>query len=146
MKGPMTLTRGLKLIGLILLLYVGLVVLFESLLGFFQPEAGMTQRITTYEVDGDPHTRVVARLESGDSLYVAANHWPRAWYRQVLDVPRMTVEYEGSRQDYRVVPVANDSAEYARVNAEHRLGLVFRFLTGFPPRRLVRLVPASPIR
>lgn len=129
-------------IGLIVIAsYVALVVIFESLLGVFQPEAGETMLITTYDSDGAGHQRVVARLESGGDLYVAANHWPRNWYYRVLETPRMNVDYEGSSIMYSVEPLANSSAEYERVDAEHSLPLVFRFLTGFPPRRLLRLDP-----
>ncbi|MEX2470300.1 MAG: hypothetical protein WD396_11135 [Pseudohongiellaceae bacterium] len=133
--------KTIKLTVIVVLAYAALVILFESLLGFFQPEAGNTQVITTFTADGTPHERVVARLESGDSLYVAANHWPRAWYGHVLDDPRMQVTYDGEVAEYRVVPLPGDSEEYRRVNSEHSLPLLFRVLTGFPPRRLVRLDP-----
>lgn len=139
--------KAIKLTVIVVLAYAALVILFESLLGFFQPEAGNTQVITTFTADGTPHERVVARLESGGSLYVAAalyvaaNHWPRAWYGHVLDNPRMQVTYDGEVTEYRVVPLPGDSEEYRRVNSEHSLPLLFRVLTGFPPRRLVRLDP-----
>lgn len=137
----MTLNKPVKIGLIVILAYVTLVVVFESLLGVFQPEAGETMLITTYDSDGAGHQRVVARLESEGSVYVAANHWPRNWYAQALETPRMNVEFEGATRMYAVQPLANDSAEYARVDAEHGLPLVFRFLTGFPPRRLVRLDP-----
>lgn len=129
-------------IGLIIVVsYVAIVLIFESLLGIFQPEAGETMLITSYDSDGTAHQRVVARLESDESLYVAANHWPRSWYYRVLETPRMNVEYEGSANLYSVEPLVNGSKEYQRVDAEHGLPLVFRILTGFPPRRLLRLDP-----
>ena len=120
-----------------LVVYIGLVIAFESLLGFFQPAGQGTLVITTTAADGTQDGRVVARLESNDQLYVAANHWPRAWYRRALDQPNVQVALDGETGDYRAVPVTG--AEHDRVNGEHGLGVVFRILTGFPPRYFVRL-------
>ena len=41
--------------------------------------------------------------------------------------------------DYRAVPVAG--MEHSRVDEDNRLPVVFRILTGFPPRYFVRLDP-----
>jgi len=135
--------KAIKLTVIVVLAYAAVVILFESLLGFFQPQAGETQVITTFAGDGTPHERVVARLESGGVLYVAANHWPRAWYGHVLEDPRIRVTHDGETREHRVVPVPRDSEEFRRVDSEHSLPLLFRVLTGFPPRRLVRLEPNS---
>lgn len=132
--------RKAAIIGAVVILaYVGMVVLFESLLGFYQPEAGNTMVITTYDDGGNPHDRVVSRLESQGQIYVAANHWPRAWYRQALANPRMTVSYNGEVTEYAVLPVTG--AEHERVDSDHSLGLAFRVLSGFAPRYFVRLEP-----
>jgi hypothetical protein len=131
--------KALKLVALALLGYVALVVLFESMLGFFQPQGGDTIVITSFDAEGDAHERVVSRLETGGSLYVAANHWPRAWYRRVLEHPDVLVEIDGGEGRYVAVPVTPD--EHDRVNADHPLGLVFPVLAGFPPRRFLRLDP-----
>jgi hypothetical protein len=131
--------KSLKIVGIAVLVYVGIVVAFESLIGYFQPEAGTTLVITTFDGDGTPHDRVVTRLESGGKLYVAANHWPRAWYNRTLENPEVRVTSEGDQGDYRAVPVTG--AEHDRVDSDNSLGLVFRVLTGFPPRYFVRLDP-----
>ena len=68
-----------KILIIIALVYVGIVAAFESLLGYFQPADDQTMVITTVDNDGERADRVVARLEIGEELYVAANHWPRAW-------------------------------------------------------------------
>jgi hypothetical protein len=114
-------------------------VAFESLIGYFQPRAGSTLVITTFDPDGAPHDRVVARLESDGHLYVAANHWPRAWYRRALENPDVQVTLDGEKRNYRAVPVTG--AEDDRVERENSLGVVFRILTGFPPRHFLRLDP-----
>ena len=95
--------------------------------------------MTTIAEDGTQNDRVVARLESNGQLYVAANHWPRAWYRRALEHPDVQVTVDGETGSYRAVPVIE--AEHDRVNRENRLGIMFRILTGFPPRYFVRLDP-----
>ena len=129
----------LKIVALVVVIYLGIVVAFESLVGYFQPTAGSTLVITTFEADGTPHDRVVTRLETDGKLYVAANHWPRAWYNRALANPDVEVTLDGEKGDYRAVPVTG--AEHDRVDDENGLGVVFRILTGFPPRYFVRLDP-----
>ena len=131
--------KPVKIVTAVFLFYVGVVALFESLLGYFQPEAGTSMVITTFDNENNGNDRVVARLESNGMIYVAANHWPRAWYRQAAANPRMTVIYEGETSEYRVMQVQGE--EHDRVDSENSLGLVFRILTGFPPRYFVRLDP-----
>ncbi len=131
--------KALKIVTIVLLAYVGIVVAFESLIGYFQPTAGAILVITTFEGDGTPHDRVVSRLESDGQLYVAANHWPRAWYNRALENPELQATLGGEKGDYRAVPVTG--VEHDRVDDENSLGVVFRILTGFPPRYLVRLDP-----
>jgi hypothetical protein len=131
--------KPLKIAAIVVLVYVGIVVTFESLIGYLQPSAGSTLVITTSDADGTPHDRVVSRLESDGRLYVAANHWPRAWYRRALANPDVQVLLDGEKRDYRAVPVTGP--EHERVDGEHGLGVVFRILTGFPPRYFVRLDP-----
>ena len=131
--------KAAKIIGIVVIVYVLIVVVFESLLGYFQPANESTIVITTTDADGQQNPRVVSRLESGGQLYVAANHWPRAWYHQALENPNVQVTMGEETKDYLAVPVADE--EHQRVDAEHSLGPVFRVLTGFPPRYFVRLDP-----
>jgi hypothetical protein len=127
-------------IGLILfVVYVGVVAAFESLIGTLQPAGEQTLVITTVDPDGSAHDRVVAKLETDGKLYVAANHWPRAWYRRALANPDVRATIDGKQADYRAVPVTG--AEHDHVNGKHPLGPIFRVLTGFPPRYFVRLDP-----
>jgi hypothetical protein len=132
--------KALKIIAAVVLFYLGIVVAFESLIGYFQPTSGATLVITTFDADGTPHDRVVSRLESDGQLYVAANHWPRAWYSRALENPAVKVTLDGEKGDYRAVPVTG--VEHDRVDSENSLGVVFRILTGFPPRYFVRLEPS----
>jgi hypothetical protein len=128
-----------KWIAIAIVVYVGIVVIFESLIGYFQPADESTLVITTTDAGGEASDRVVSRLESGGKLYVAANHWPRAWYGQALENPKVDVDVNGAKGPYEAVPVTG--AEHDRVNEEHALPIPFRILTGFPPRYLLRLDP-----
>jgi len=129
----------MKIAVIVILVYVAIVAAFESLLGFMQPAAGSTLVITTFDADGTPHDRVVSRLESDGKLYVSANHWPRAWYRRALRNPDVQATVDGTKRNYRAVPITG--AEHERVEREHPHSLGFRILTGFPPRYFVRLDP-----
>jgi len=131
--------KAAKLIAISFLVYVGIVVTFESSIGYFQPAGETTLVITTTAEDGTPHDRVLSRLESDGRLYVAANHWPRAWYNRALKNPKVQVTLEGEKEDYLAVPASEE--EHDRVNSENSHGVMFRILTGFPPRYFVRLDP-----
>ena len=135
----MTAQKGFKLVVILLAGYVGLVVLFESSLGFFQPEAGNTIVIETYDNDGTGYSRVVSLLNSAGQEYVAVNHWPRAWYGRLQETPRIGVTRNGSQTEYSAGMVSG--AEHEQVQQDNPTPLVFRFLTGFPPRYFVRLDP-----
>lgn len=132
--------KALKIVVIVVLVYVGIVVAFESAIGYLQPSDGSTLVITTFDAGGTPHDRVVSRLESDGKMYVAANHWPRAWYHRALENPEVQATLNGEKRDYRAVPVTGE--EEARVEAQNRLPLFFRFLTGFPPRHFLRLDPS----
>ncbi len=133
--------KVLKIGAIVVVVYVGIVVVFESMIGYFQPTAGSTLVITTIGGDGTSHDRVVSRLESDGHLYVAANHWPRAWYNRALENPEVQVTVDGEKGAYRAVPVPVTGAEHERVDGGNRLGVGFRILTGFPPRYFVRMDP-----
>lgn len=136
----------MKLIRILLIflaLYAALVVVFETWLGYAQPTSDGTLKITTTGDDGVAHTRVLARISVDGRLYVAVNHWPRGWYWQALDNPDVQVEAGDASGRYRAVDITGTD-EYAIVDSARPLGTGFRILTGFPPRRILRLEPAGP--
>ena len=134
--------KALKILAILAIVYVGIVVVFESLLGYFQPKGGTTLTITTTDDDGQAHQRVLAKLVSDGAIYVSANHWPRAWYHQALEHPDVLVTADAADVAYTAVTPGDAEAE--RVESENRHGIVFRLLTGFPPRYFLRLDPKAP--
>lgn len=131
--------RAVKIIGILLAVYVLVVVVFESLLGYYQPANQATLVINTTNESGESNDRVLAKITHDDTLYVAANHWPRAWYRQALANPNVSITIAEETADYVAVPVSED--EHQRVDGANALGMGFRILTGFPPRYFLRLDP-----
>lgn len=130
-----------KILGILVLVYVFIVVAFESLLGYFQPENPNTIVIITMDEQGNEFPRVVRKIENQGNVYVSVNHWPRAWYYRVLDNPDIKVtDQEGNTGDFVMVPITG--GEYDQVASAHALPIFFRFLTGFPPRRILRVDPA----
>jgi hypothetical protein len=137
----MELSRVARKAGLGFLAYVGFVVVFETLLGVVQPDTGETIVITTTDADGVASERVLGRDFAGGKHYASANHWPRAWYNNALENPRVRVTMDGTTADYIAVPV--DDEEHERVASEIGNGLVFKIMVGFAPQRFLRLDPVE---
>ena len=122
------------------LIYVGYVAYFEAQLAYRQPQGSTSLVIATFD-NGDRHERVL-RLEQIDgNNYIAANHWPRAWYRQALRNPDVEVKLPGTEDFGPFTAVPLEGAELERISDIYSFGFDFRFRTGFPPRRFLRLDP-----
>lgn len=132
-----------------LLAYVALVVAFETWLGIAQPrfetnpgeEWGATIVVTTSGADGSTQGRVVTPMVSDGHLYASANHWPRSWYKRVLENPNVQITNKDVTKDYLAIPIPAGGEEHARLQQEHPHSAFFRFMTGYPPRRFVRFEP-----
>ena len=140
---------GMAIVGIAVAGYLGIVVAFESLVGYMGRrharrgvQAGETWLLITATVDGEDRSVVVAGVESAGRTYVAANHWPGTWYRRVVENPDVRVTVHGRQAAHRAVPVSGD--EHARIEREYRLPLIVRILSGFPPRAFLRLDPRRP--
>ena len=128
-----------KIFSVAFIVYVALVATFESLLGYYQPRGSSAVVIVTSDNDGKKYRRVLSRLDSNGQLYVARNHWPRAWHRRALDNPKVEVVVDGAEAGYVAVPVSE--VEHQQLSEAHPHSLVFRIMTGFPPRYFIRLDP-----
>jgi acetyl esterase/lipase len=138
--------KVLKWIGVLVAVYIGLVVAFETLfLGLYQPKLGGTGIpmlvITTTDDSGGSSDRRLARFDTDGKIYVSAHHWPRGWHSRALKNPNVHVEIDGAVADYVAVPVAGE--EFDRVTRENPIPIRFLVMMGFPPEReILRLDPA----
>ncbi|MDG1231927.1 MAG: hypothetical protein P8P91_06625 [Pseudomonadales bacterium] len=130
--------KAFKTASFALLAYVGIVILFESSLGYFQPRNENTLLLSMQDTFGQTHDRVLSPFELNDELYVAVNHWPRQWYKRLKANPSVTLVYQGESKQVLAVTVT-ETAELSQITEAYQLGFLFRLLTGFPPRAFVRL-------
>jgi len=141
MKNNKIVKWSLAGLGVIFLAYVGSIVWFEAQLGMNQPQGSTSIVIATFNDDNERHERVV-RLERIDGQnYIAANHWPRAWYKQALGNPNVEVKMPGNDSFASYLAVPLEGAEEERIREIYSFGFEFRFRTGFPPRYFLRLDP-----
>jgi hypothetical protein len=107
----------------------------------FQPENIGVETIvlTTTDAGGESHERVLSPIDQDGRLFVAANHWPRAWYHRALENPDVSVTRSGETSDYHAVPVSEEQRE--RLLDEPGFPLVAYVFTGFAPRQFLRLDP-----
>ena len=127
-------------VGGLLLIYVGYVAYFEARLGYLQPRGSTSLILATFH--NDQRYERVLRLEQIDgNHYIAVNHWPRRWYRHALSNPAVEVKMPDAAGFVPRVAVPLEGEELARVSELYSFGWEFRFRTGFPPRRFLRLDP-----
>ena len=107
----------------------------------FQPEniGGPTIVLSTTDAEGASHERVLSPIDDDGQLFVAANHWPRAWYHRALENPNVRVTRDGETADYRAVPVSEQERE--RLFDESGFPPIAYVFTGFAPRQFLRLDP-----
>ena len=116
--------------------YVVLVIAFETFLGIMQPSSGDTMVITSFEANGEAINRVVSRLEKGSNIFVAVNHWPRAWARRIELNPNVQITHNESTLNYNAVSL--EVEEHSQASIDFPVPFAFRVLTGFPPRYFFR--------
>ena len=139
--------KTVKWLGGLVALYALFVVLFEVVyLGMMQPsfeEGGIPMLLlTTTDESGEEASKMLARFERENKLYVSAHHWTRGWYHQAVANPEVIVEIDGTRTQRIAVPVVDE--EFDEVAAAYRIPLVARFLMGFPPPRDILRLDIAP--
>ena len=97
--------------------------------------------IATFNDKNQRHQRVLSLREVNGKNYIAANHWPRAWYRQALDNPNIEIKMAGVEKfaPYTAVPL--EGAEDDLLREEYNISFRGRAQMGFPPRYFLRLDP-----
>ena len=125
--------------GTLSLIYIGWVIEFEMSLGMNQPQGRNSIIIATFNDDRERHERVLSLREVDGNNYIAANHWPRAWYRQAIDNPNVEVKMPGEDEFLPYLAVPLDGAEDTLLREEYSLSFRSRAQMGFPPRYFLRL-------
>jgi|TARA_Y100000294_G_C8397516_1_gene273412 hypothetical protein len=128
-------------LALLFLAYLGSIIWFEARLGYYQPQGSTSLVIATFGDDNERHERVLRLEQTDGNSYIAANHWPRAWYHQALDNQQVEVKMPGEESFAPYLAVPLEGAEDQRLQEVYPVGLNFRFRTGFPPRYFMRLDP-----
>lgn len=131
---------GLGGVGVLFLAYVAWVVEFEVNLGRNQPMGSTSIVIATFD-EAERHERVLSLREVNGKPYIAANHWPRAWYNQALDNPNVEVKMAGEADFAPYLAVPLEGEEDALLREEYSLSFRSRAQMGFPPRYFLRLDP-----
>ncbi len=128
-----------KIVGITVLVYVGLIAALEGVIWYTQPEMPGGVIITTTRGDGEQTHRTLAGFRHNDRLYVASNHWLRTWYHQALANPNVEVTIKGVRAAYSAVPI--QGAERDELSRAYEMGFVLRLLCAFAPSKFLRLDP-----
>ncbi|MEX0963902.1 MAG: hypothetical protein WDZ52_07685 [Pseudohongiellaceae bacterium] len=128
-------------VGGLFLAYVASIVWFEVQLGINQPQGSTSIVIATFNDDNQRHERVVRLEQIEGQYYVAANHWPRAWFNQAVENPSVEVKMSDADRFEPYTAVLLVGAEHERIGEIYTFGFEFRFRTGFPPRYFLRLEP-----
>ena len=125
----------------LVLTYIGSVINYEVNLGRNQPMRGNSIIIATFDNENKRHERVLSLREIGSGMYVSANHWPRAWYRQALMNPNVEVKLASADEFANFTAVPLEDSEDERVRERFRPGFRSQLRMGFAPREYLRLDP-----
>lgn len=129
----------LKIVAVVFGIYVAAVALFDSVVGYIQPQMATGVVLTTTDAHGQSSNRTLAGVHLDNHLYVAANHWSRFWYYRALANPAVEVTENGKRGAFTAVPVTG--VERDQIAEKYNMGFVLRLICGFAPQRFMRLDP-----
>jgi hypothetical protein len=90
--------------------YVLLGLAADAAIGWFQPQAGSTAVLRTFDAAGTPRDTVLALHDDAGTLWVESGHWFRGWYHRVLANPDVELIRGGVVARYHAVPVATPEA------------------------------------
>jgi hypothetical protein len=96
------LQRSLRIALIVLASWIGLALVFDALVGVFQPGSDV---LRTFDAEGQPHDRVLAVFEDGDTLFVQSGHHFRSWYHRLRENPDVELIRSGVAGPYRAVPL-----------------------------------------
>jgi hypothetical protein len=137
-----------RIAAIILGVYVLLGLGIDAAIGWFQPQAGNTAVLRTFDDAGTPHETVLALHDDGGTLWVESGHWFRGWYHRAMRNPEVELVRGDQVGVYRAVPV--DTPESLE-NMTRLMGKgegagywVGRTMLLFAPIKPVRLDPRTP--
>ena len=73
---------------------------FEARLGYNQPQNNSTVIIANFDHDASRNERVVRLTVPYYRNYIAANRWPKVWYRQALKNSELAVKLKDFFESY----------------------------------------------
>lgn len=94
--------RIVRVIVIALVVYVGLALLFDGMIGLFQPGSDV---LRSHDAAGKSHDTVLSVIEDGDTLWVQSGHHFRGWYHRVRQNPDVELIRSGDSKPYRAVPL-----------------------------------------
>ncbi len=102
--------RIVRIGAIVLGVYVGLGLLLDGAIGYFQPQSGTTAVLRTFDESGEPRDTVLGLLDDEGQLWVESGHWFRGWYHRAVANPEIELVREGRTTAYLAVPVDTPEA------------------------------------
>ncbi len=102
--------RIVRIGAIVLGVYVGLGLLLDGAIGYFQPQSGTTAVLRTFDESGEPRDTVLGLLDDEGQLWVESGHWFRGWYHRAVANPEIELFREGRTTAYLAVPVDTPEA------------------------------------
>jgi hypothetical protein len=135
--------KAVRILAIVFACYVGLGLLFDSVIGSVQPQFDGTVVLRTFEPGGgEPKDTVLSLLNDNGQLWVESGHWFRGWYRRVQANPEVELTLDGQTAPYRAI--ADESPE----TVEHVTNLMKRANGGayYVARTMLLWAPIKPVR
>ena len=132
-----------RVLAMLLALYVGLGLLADAAIGWFQPQGGNTAVLRTFDAGGGPRDTVLGLLDDNGQLWVESGHWFRGWYRRRGREPGRRAR---ARRSGRALPRDADSTPPEAVDTVTRLmgkGTSSRYWIA---RTLLLFAPIKPVK
>ncbi len=102
--------RFVRIIAIALGIYVMLGLSIDAAIGYFQPQAGNTAVLRTFDAQGEAKDTVLGLRDDNGQLWVESGHWFRGWYYRVLDNPQVELVRGDDVVAYRAVAVNTPEA------------------------------------
>ena len=136
-----------RILAMLLALYVGLGLLADAAIGWFQPQGGNTAVLRTFDLSGGSKDTVLGLLDDHGQLWVESGHWFRGWYRRVVANPDVELVRGGQAAPYRATPLdtpeAVDTVTRLMGKGSSSRYWIARTLLLFAPIKPVKLDPRT---